>query len=297
MNIFKNLNKRTLSETLLNGASLSMIAVNLGLSPVPSAAVPDVYDPRRTMVVRGTKAWDSPHTGTVPVLLMSALKLVPFWTLLLLIFSLIFSPTPADAEQKNPLAPIQIGHFSENSLIGWEEKEFVNRTSYQLVNQGGQTVLQAEAKASASGLFKEVVVNLTTHPYLNWQWKLEKGHPPLAERTKGGDDYGARIYIIVKGGLAFWKTKAINYVWSSTEKKGATWPNAFAGKNAMLMAVRTKEDKKNVWYQEKRNVYEDFKKIFGKEIKEIHAVAIMTDSDNSKGLVRASYGDISFTTD
>ncbi|MCK4501751.1 MAG: DUF3047 domain-containing protein, partial [Desulfuromonadales bacterium] len=134
-------------------------------------------------------------------------------------------------------------------------------------------------------------------PYLNWQWKLEKGHPPLEEKTKNGDDYGARVYIIVKGGLLFWKTKAINYVWSSAEKKGATWPNAFAGKNAILLAVRSPEDKKDTWYREKRNVYEDLKNIFGEEIKKIHAVAIMTDSDNSKGLVRASYGDISFSTD
>ncbi len=65
----------SIAGTCTNGASLSMIAVNFGLSPVPSGAVPEVYDPRRTMVVRGTKAWDSPHAGTIPVLLVSALKL------------------------------------------------------------------------------------------------------------------------------------------------------------------------------------------------------------------------------
>ena len=217
--------------------------------------------------------------------------------LAMLIASLFFSPPLAGAEQKDPLAPIFVGQFSESNLDGWEEKEFVNRTSYQLVQQGDRTVLQAEADASASGLFKEVLVDLTTHPYLNWQWKVDKGHPPLAERTKDGDDYAARIYIVVKGGVLFWKTRAINYVWSSAEQKGAIWPSAFAGKNAMLLAVRSPEDNTETWYKEKRNVYEDFKILFGKEIKQIHVVAIMTDSDNSKGLVRASYGDISFTTD
>ncbi len=224
-------------------------------------------------------------------------KMVLSGALFILIFSLSSSPVPVGAEQKNPLAPILVGRFSENSLDGWEEKEFVNLTSYQLVQQGNRTVLQAEADASASGLFKEVLVDLTTHPYLNWQWKVDKGHPPLAERTKDGDDYAARIYIVVKGGVLFWKTRAINYVWSSAEQKGAIWPSAFAGKNAMLLAVRSPEDNTETWYKEKRNVYEDFKILFGKEIKQIHVVAIMTDSDNSKGLVRASYGDISFTTD
>ena len=217
--------------------------------------------------------------------------------LFLLIFSLFFSPVETNAEQKTPLSPIHIGLFSENNLDGWEEKEFVNKTNYHLVKQGDQTVLHAEAEASASGLFKEVTVDLTTHPYLNWQWKVEKGHQSLLERTKSGDDYAARIYIIVKGGLMVWKTKAINYVWSSTEAKEATWPNAFAGKNAILLAVRSSEDKKDTWFQEKRNVANDLKIIFGKEIKKIHAIAIMTDSDNSKGSVTASYGDISFTSD
>jgi len=229
---------------------------------------------------------------------ISVLKRIksPF-CLFLLLSPLFFAPTQTNAGQKNLPPAIQVGFFSENNLDGWEEKEFVNQSNYHLVKQGDQMVLHAEAEASASGLFKEVVIDLRTHPYINWQWKVEKGHPSLAERTNDGDDYAARIYIVVKGGLAFWKTKAINYVWSSTEKKGATWPSAFAGKNAMLMAIRSPEDKQDIWYQEKRNVYEDLKILFGKEIKEIHAVAIMTDSDNSKGSVSASYGDISFTAD
>ncbi len=215
--------------------------------------------------------------------------------LFFLIFPLLLAPTLTHAGQKIAPTTIEVGRFSANDLDGWKEKKFVNQTRYQLVKQGDQTVLHAEAKASASGLFKDVKINLTTHPYINWQWKVEKAHPPLAERTKKGDDYAARIYIVVKGGLAFWKTKAINYVWSSTEKKGAIWPNAFAGGNAMLMAIRSADDKTGTWYQEKRNVYDDLKTIFGEEIKEIDAVAIMTDSDNSKGFVSASYGDITFT--
>lgn len=218
-------------------------------------------------------------------------------TLFGLILSPLFLPFPARAEQKDSLAPILVGRFSENTLDGWQEKVFANQTSYQLVKQGTQTVLQAEARASASGLFKEVKIDLTTHPYLNWKWKIDKPLPPLAERTKAGDDYAARVYVVVKGGLMFWKTKAINYVWASKEEKGAVWPNAFVGKNAMLLAVRSATDKPGMWYQEKRNVYEDLKKIFGKEIKTIHAVAIMTDSDNSKGSDAASYGDISFTAE
>ncbi len=214
-----------------------------------------------------------------------------------ILFIMILIPFSAFSAKKQQSPPILIGDFSHNTLAGWKEKKFSGNTRYQLVQQGDRIVLQAEADASASGLFKEITVDLTTHPYLNWEWKIDKPHPPLAERTKAGDDYAARIYVVVKGGLMFWKTRAINYVWASKEEKGSVWPNAFVGKNAMLLAVRSAADKPGGWYQEKRNVYEDLKEIFGEEIKTIHAVAIMTDSDNSKGSVAASYGDISFTAD
>lgn len=213
----------------------------------------------------------------------------------LLILPLFFLPQQIPATQENSLPPIQVGTFSADNLDGWQEKVFANKTSYQLVKQGKETVLQATSNNSASGLFKEANINLTTHPFINWRWKVDKGLPPLAEKTKAGDDYAARIYIVAKGGLLFWKTKAINYVWSSSEKIGTIWPNAFAKKNVIVMTVRSPEDTKGVWYQEKRNVYEDFKKVYGEEVKVIQVIAIMTDSDNSGKSAQASYGDIFFT--
>lgn len=222
-------------------------------------------------------------------------KTLIYSLILSLTLSLFFLPNHISAAQTKPLAPIPVGTFSANNLEGWQEKTFDHKTSYQLVKQGEGTVLQAKSNRSASGLFKNVNIDLTTHPFLNWKWKVDKGHPPLAERTKAGDDYAARIYIVTKRGLLFWKTKAIEYIWSSAAKKGATWPNAFAKKNDIILTIRSQEDTKGVWYQEKRNVYEDFKKVYGEEIKTVHAVAIMTDSDNSLGSAQASYGDIFFT--
>jgi len=57
-----------------NGASLRNFAVISGLSPGSSGTVPRVYEPRRTAVVCTAKAWDSPHAGTVPVLLEISLN-------------------------------------------------------------------------------------------------------------------------------------------------------------------------------------------------------------------------------
>ena len=68
------------------------------------------------------------------------------------------------------------------------------------------------------------------------------------------------------------------------------------GKMTMI-SVRSSTDETGTWYSEKRNVLEDLKQQFGEEIRYIDAVAVMSDSDDSKGKVTAYYGDIYFSKD
>lgn len=190
---------------------------------------------------------------------------------------------------------LPIGEFSRNSLAGWEHKSFKGETQYRLQTIDGVTVLSADSHAAGSGLFKEQTIDLEQTPFLNWSWRVGKRLPGLNEQSKAGDDYAARVYVVVKGGLAFWQTKAINYVWASNSQKDAVWPNAFAGEHAMMLALRGPEASLNVWQTEKRNVRDDFKRLFAEDIHNIDAVAIMTDTDNAGGDVSAIYGDIWFS--
>ena len=196
------------------------------------------------------------------------------------------------AEPKLPL-----GEFSRNRLDGWEHKRFKGETRYQLQTLDGVVVLKADSHAAGSGLFKEQHIDLEQTPFLNWSWRIAGRLSGLNEQSKDGDDYAARIYVVVKGGLAFWQTKAINYVWASNTVKDSVWPNAFAGKHAMMMALRGPEAALNVWYSEKRNVRADLQKLFGEDLRIIDAVALMTDTDNGGGQVSAFYGDIWFSRD
>lgn len=195
-------------------------------------------------------------------------------------------------------ARLAIGEFSRHQLDGWEKKISEGETLYELESLGGLTVLKANSHASASGLFKEQHIDLQQTPYMNWSWRIaNRLGDDIVEQTKAGDDYAARLYVVVKGGMAFWQTKAINYVWTSHTEKETTWPNAYAGEQLMMVSLRGPEAALNVWHVEKRNVRADLKKMFGEDIRAIDAVALMTDSDNSNGHVSAYYGDIWFSKD
>ncbi|MFK7795090.1 MAG: DUF3047 domain-containing protein [Gammaproteobacteria bacterium] len=207
--------------------------------------------------------------------------------LLLAVFS-----APISSQQKD----IIVGNFSSMDVTGWGEKSFNGDTKYQIEDQSGLSYLHASADRSASAWYKKIKIDLDKTPYLNWSWRVDQPLPELNEQTKAGDDYSARIYVIVKRGFAPWKTNALNYVWSSNEKPKESWPNAFTDK-AMMIPLRSSLDDDQQWVSEKVNVKLDFERYFGVRIDEVDGVAIMVDADNSKLQAAASFGDIFFTAD
>ncbi len=189
---------------------------------------------------------------------------------------------------------LTVGNFSGGELDNWQSKSFQGMTRYRLVTQDGRQVLEAESQRAASGLVREVRVDLEKRPKLNWSWRVKDVLTGIDERTKAGDDYPARVYVIVSGGVAFWRTKTLIYVWSSRQPAGSRWKNAYTD-NACVMALRS--GKAAGWASEQRNVRADFKTCFNDDITFIDAVAIMTDTDNSQQEATAWYGDIFFSNE
>ncbi|WP_351088953.1 DUF3047 domain-containing protein [Shewanella sp. S1-49-MNA-CIBAN-0167] len=216
------------------------------------------------------------------------------WTILL--FSIIVC--------LNVTAATNLTSLSDKGIDSWEPKEFSGESIYTIDEYKGRLALKALSHNAASGLVLEQQIDLTATPYLNWSWLVEKTLLQLDERSKKGDDFVARIYVVIDGGFMVWKTKSLNYVWSSNQDKDLVWDNAFAGSSVKMMSVRGKEAQKGQWYQEKRNVYQDLIDIFGdkgseqanqKAYQYIDIIAIMTDTDNSGKEAESYYGDIVFS--
>lgn len=190
---------------------------------------------------------------------------------------------------------IDVGEFSKGLLAGWQPKAFKGKTDYRLVTDSGRMVLEAVSEAQASGLYREMAIDLDRTPFLNWCWRIDHTLGPLNEKTKAGDDYAARLYVIVSGGLAFWRTRSVNYVWASSLPRGSRWPNAYAGEAVQMLAVRSGDRETGRWIGEKRNVREDLQRFFGEAVHRLDGIALMSDTDNSGRRAVAYYGDIFFT--
>jgi hypothetical protein len=179
----------------------------------------------------------------------------------------------------------------------WEEVSFKGNTQYQAGEESsGQSSLMAISSGAASALAKRIKVNLDETPYLHWRWRIAQILDKADEQTKQGDDYPARIYVVKEGGWAPWRTRSMNYVWSSSQSEGSVWRSAYTDQS-MMVAVNSGDTKAGQWQSVRRNVKQDFKNYFGENISKIDVVAIMTDTDNTDSRATAWYADIYFSSD
>lgn len=197
-----------------------------------------------------------------------------------------------------------ISEFNKGSLSHWSVRSFAGHTDYQLLEGDKEAVLQAQSNGAASGLVMEKRIDLADTPYMNWSWLSQSSLKGMDEQSKQGDDYVARVYVVIDGGWQFWQTQALNYVWSSNQPQFSHWNNAFTGKATKMIAIRGMDSALHTWFSEKRNVYQDLITYFGdqgsedknlKAYRYIDAIALMTDSDNSASEARALYGEIWFS--
>lgn len=189
---------------------------------------------------------------------------------------------------------VDVARFSQGELSGWQPKVFTGETRYSLKSSDGRLALRAESKAAASGLYRKVNVELDKTPMLNWTWKVDNVLAGTDERIRAGDDYSARVYVVFSGAPMFWRTRAINYVWSNKQPVDSIWPNAFTG-NARMIAVESGTGQVGQWVSERRDVRADYQRLFGEKPGRVDAVAIMTDTDNTGATAMAWYGDIWFS--
>jgi Protein of unknown function (DUF3047) len=191
---------------------------------------------------------------------------------------------------------LRLGNFSAGNLSGWQDETFRGKahTSYRLVVADGRTVIEAHSHNAASGLLKKIDLDPKTYPILSWSWKI--GHTLKREDVtkKTGDDFAARVYVVFPS-FFFWRTRAINYVWSANIPKNSAVPNSYTG-NAIVLAVESGQENVGRWVNEKRNIYDDYKRVFGEEPPPIGAVAIMTDTDDTRDDVTGWYGDITISS-
>ena len=191
---------------------------------------------------------------------------------------------------------IKVFEFTSEEFDSLKIRKIKKITTYSLGSNEKGNFLRAEAEGVASGLGKEILIDLNKTPFINITWKVEKDLKGINERSKKGHDYAARVFVIKKTGKTALSNRAINYVFSSNEKVDEYWQSPFTKKSIDYVLSTTLENT-NEWVTVKSNVKEDFKKLHKLDVQELDGLALMTDTDNSKIKAISYYQNIYFSSE
>ncbi len=205
----------------------------------------------------------------------------------------IFSIKLSSAEE------LQVFDFTETELTELQVRKVrgaKNKTLYTVGTNDKGNYLKAVADNAASGLGKEIKIDLDKTPFINITWKIEKDLSGIKENTKKGHDFAARVFVIKKTGATPLSNRAINYVFSSNNDVGSNFSSPYTKKSIDNVLASTKVNL-NKWVTVKANVKEDFKRLHDLEVNELDGLAIMSDTDNSKMKSVAYFQNIYFSSE
>ena len=172
---------------------------------------------------------------------------------------------------------------------GWELKEKSGTADIAVVKDGEMSAVRFRSNNASFSLQKEVKVDLKQFPVLAWKWKVAKLPAGGDFRKSKTDDQAAQLFV------AFTKTKSIVYIWDTSAPQGLmedTTPVPFM--HVKVVVVRSGPADMGKWISESRNVYEDYKKLYGSEPPAVSGMRLQINSQHTGTSAESYFADVTF---
>jgi hypothetical protein len=171
---------------------------------------------------------------------------------------------------------------------GGQLKEKYGKADFAVAKDGDiSTVLFRSANTSFS-LQKKVNVDLRRFPVLTWKWKVTKLPEGGDFRKSKTDDQAAQLFI------AFTKTKSIVYIWDRSAPQGLTKDTPVPLMHVQVVVVQCGAAGTGMWITETRNMYEDYKKLFGEEPPPASGMRLQINSQHTGTSAESYFADVVF---
>jgi hypothetical protein len=215
--------------------------------------------------------------------------LVPILLLALVVTALAADPVVVEDWSSQPVGTKGIPPPWQKQRWGSPNYEFV------VVEDGGRKVLHLKSAGDSSNISKEIKgkVNLKETPVLEWSWKVVTLPKRGDSRRAETDDQAGQIYVTWPRFPEAVRSRVIGYIWDTTVPAGSTVKSQKTG-TVTYVVVRSGPADLGKWLTERRNVREDFKRIYGEEPEEPAIVSVGIDSDDTKSTAESFVGPILF---
>jgi hypothetical protein len=167
---------------------------------------------------------------------------------------------------------------------------------FTIDNDSGRKVLHMKSANDGSTIAKDVKgkVNLKDTPVLEWSWKVTVLPRGADSCKKATDDQAAQVFVVWPRFPEPVRSRVIGYVWDTTQPAGKICKSEKTG-TVTYIVLRSGTAELGKWLTERRNIVEDFRKIYDDTPDEPAAVSVAIDSNDTNSTAESFIGPIFFT--
>ena len=180
---------------------------------------------------------------------------------------------------------------------GWKGEAFGQRADYDFTieQRGDGRVLHLESQNEHSTIARDITgrVNLKETPILEWTWKATVLPAGGDLRRKEATDMAAQLYVVWPRFPALLRSRIIGYVWDVATPATTIVKSQKTG-TVTFVVMRSGSEDLGKWVTERRNVAEDYAKIFGEFPDDPSAITISIDSNDTHSMAESFMGPIVF---
>jgi hypothetical protein len=214
---------------------------------------------------------------------------------LALLLTAMFSATVSTAGPDSLVVdPVSNGLGKDDLPVGWDLKQwFGGGHDIRIETNDAKPSLRLFSKENSFGVYKKMDFNIHDYPYLSWRWKVTVLPTGGDVRNKKTDDQAAQVYVLFPKFPAAVNTRLVGYIWENLTPKDLHVTSRKSS-NTRYVVLQNGTDPLGQWVLEKRNVFQDYRELFGEEPPQVGGVTLMIDSDDTKSTAESYFGVLHF---
>jgi hypothetical protein len=179
---------------------------------------------------------------------------------------------------------------------GWQGQNWGSpKYDFKVEEDDGRAALHMKSANEGSTITREIKgkVSLKDTPILDWTWKVVTLPKNGNSCKKATDDQAAQLFVVWPRFPEAVRSRILGYVWDTSLPVGTICKSEKTG-TVTYIVVRSGSAELGKWMTERRNVLEDFTKVYGEAPDNPGGVSVSIDSNDTNSISESLMGTITF---
>jgi hypothetical protein len=164
---------------------------------------------------------------------------------------------------------------------------------FTIVDADGRRALHLKSRGDRSNIARAVDIDLKATPIMEWTWKAVRLPAGADVRQSKRSDAAAQVLVIWPRPPELLRSRILAYTWDTTAPGPSIQPSPKT-RTVTFIIVRAGSGGLSRWLTERRNVYADYRRVYGEEPERLRAVALSIDTNDTRAPAEAFVGPIAF---